>query len=56
MKENANGNAGTRFVPADVFKEKTPPFLCSGCWPEEELEAYLKQSREKRESEKPFDK
>ncbi len=54
MRENANDNIGKKeFTLADIVTDETPSLLCSGCWPLEELEAYLKQSREKRESDEP---
>ena len=35
----------------DLIKEGMPSLLCSGCWPMEELDAYLEQCKEKKESE-----
>ncbi len=56
MKEiNKNNDLNTKEITImDPTKEGMPSLLCSGCWPMEELEAYLKQSKEKKESEMPL--
>ncbi len=37
---------------ADFLKKGMPSALCSGCWPEDELEAYLKKTKGKKVSDK----
>ncbi len=38
-------------TPTPSAEEKPSP-LCSGCWPLDELEDYIKKNEEKRQSEK----
>ncbi len=38
-------------IITDLTREGIPSLLCSGCWPMEELDAYLKHCKEKKESE-----